>query len=45
MVRKKKKKKRLEKYGICGKNVLWLKSYHSNGKQYIEKLSFKQKTY
>ena len=27
---------KLENYGICGKNLLWLKSYLSNRKQYLE---------
>ena len=27
---------KLENYGICGKNVLWFKSYLSNRKQYLE---------
>ena len=28
--------KKLENYGICGKNLLWFKSYLSNRKQYLE---------
>ena len=28
--------KKLENYGICGKNLLWFKSYPSNRKQYLE---------
>ena len=28
--------KKLENYGICGKHLLWFKSYPSNRKQYIE---------
>ena len=27
---------KLENYGICGKNLLWFKSYLSNRKQYLE---------
>ena len=27
---------KLENYGICGKNVLWFKSYLSNRNQYLE---------